>query len=89
VSEWSKEQHWKCCVGQPTEGSNPSPSAIFLGENMSEKNTNEDHEKENTKIHADSDMMYLTRGDFKQFIAVFEKVVELEQRIAILEQKNE
>ncbi len=56
---------------------------------MSEKNTNEDHEKESTKIHADSDMMYLTRGDFKQFIAVFEKVVELEQRIVILEQKNE
>ena len=22
-----KVQHWKCCVGQPTEGSNPSLSA--------------------------------------------------------------
>ncbi len=28
VTEWSKVQHWKCCVRYPrTEGSNPSLSA--------------------------------------------------------------
>ena len=29
VSEWSMVQHWKCCVEQSTEGSNPSFSVIF------------------------------------------------------------
>ena len=24
VAEWSKAQHWKCCVGQLTVGSNPT-----------------------------------------------------------------
>ena len=55
---------------------------------MSEKSTDED-KTENKKVAAESDLMYLTRGDFRQFIAVFEKVIELEQRIVILEQKNE
>ena len=27
VAEWSKAQHWKCCVLQGTGGSNPSLSA--------------------------------------------------------------
>ena len=27
VAEWSIAQHWKCCVPQGTEGSNPSLSA--------------------------------------------------------------
>ena len=27
--EWTKAPHWKCGVGQLTEGSNPSLSAIF------------------------------------------------------------
>ena len=56
---------------------------------MSDENKNEEHEKQNKKIIADSDLMYLTRGDLKQFISIFEKVIELEQRILILEQKNE
>ena len=29
VTEWPKVHDWKSCVGQPTEGSNPSLSAIF------------------------------------------------------------
>ena len=29
VSEWSKVQHWKCCVRKRTQGSNPCLSAIF------------------------------------------------------------
>ena len=28
VSEWSKVQHWKCCVRKRTQGSNPCLSAI-------------------------------------------------------------
>jgi hypothetical protein len=28
VTEWPKVHDWKSCVGQPTEGSNPSLSAI-------------------------------------------------------------
>ena len=28
VTEWLKVLAWKACVGQPTEGSNPSLSAI-------------------------------------------------------------
>ena len=28
--EWTKAPHWKCGVGQLTEGSNPSLSAIFM-----------------------------------------------------------
>ena len=28
--EWTKAPHWKCGVGQLTEGSNPSLSAIFF-----------------------------------------------------------
>ena len=28
--EWTKAPHWKCGVGQLTEGSNPSLSAIFI-----------------------------------------------------------
>ncbi len=28
MAEWSKAQHWKCCVGQLTEGSNPSLSVV-------------------------------------------------------------
>ena len=27
VTEWLKVHAWKACVGKPTEGSNPSPSA--------------------------------------------------------------
>ena len=31
MTEWSKVHDWKSCVGQPpTEGSNPSLSAIFI-----------------------------------------------------------
>ena len=30
VSEWSKVQHWKCCVRKRTQGSNPCLSAIYL-----------------------------------------------------------
>ena len=30
MTEWPIVQHWKCCVPQGTEGSNPSLSAIFL-----------------------------------------------------------
>jgi hypothetical protein len=29
VAEWSKAQHWKCCVPQGTVGSNPTLSAIL------------------------------------------------------------
>ncbi len=29
MTEWPIVQHWKCCVPQGTEGSNPSLSAIF------------------------------------------------------------
>ena len=31
VAEWSKAQHWKCCVLlKGTVGSNPTLSAIFI-----------------------------------------------------------
>ena len=29
VAEWLKAQHWKCCLAQVNEGSNPSLSVIF------------------------------------------------------------
>jgi len=29
VAEWSNALAWKACVGKPTEGSNPSLSAIL------------------------------------------------------------
>src|SRR5690606_36393933 len=31
VAEWSNAHAWKACVGQPTEGSNPSLSATLEG----------------------------------------------------------
>lgn len=30
VAEWSKAQHWKCCVAQVTVGSNPTLSVQTL-----------------------------------------------------------
>ena len=35
--EWTKAPHWKCGVGQLTEGSNPSLSAIFFCQKMAER----------------------------------------------------
>ena len=35
--EWTKAPHWKCGVGQLTEGSNPSLSAIFFAKKMAER----------------------------------------------------
>ena len=32
MTEWPIVQHWKCCVPQGTEGSNPSLSATFRGD---------------------------------------------------------
>ena len=39
VAEWSMAQHWKCCVGQLTVGSNPTfsvtnkkaPDSLYAG----------------------------------------------------------
>ena len=30
MAEWLKAQHWKCCLGQLNEGSNPSLSVLEI-----------------------------------------------------------
>ena len=90
-------QHWKCCVGQPTVGSNPTPSAIF-GVSMSEKNKTEDKETD-TKLTEKEDKkikkIYLPFTKELQDSILFSlkeltiKMLELENRIIALEEKNE